>query len=131
MLEVPVTTRQNYAPALDAAHRRVRNGIMGKLLRRVAGSPQTWLRPTGRNLNAMLALIDSTCGRRAPVLEFMLHSSELMPGGSPSFRSPDDIETLYSHMERLFTRAADRGAVGKTLGEFRSEWAARGARPRE
>jgi len=35
-------------------------------------------------------------------VEFTLHSSELMPGGSPIFRSASDIDRLYEHLEILF-----------------------------
>ncbi len=35
-------------------------------------------------------------------MEFMLHSSELMPGGSAIFRNASDIDRLYEHLEILF-----------------------------
>jgi hypothetical protein len=122
MLEVPLTTRQNYPAALDALHHSVRDSIIGKVVRRVAGPAQTWLRPNGHNLDGMLSLIDWATERAAPVLEFMLHSSELMPEGSPNFVSAEDIEALYGHLERLFSHAVDRGAVGNTLAEFYAAW---------
>lgn len=42
----------------------------------------------------------------ADYLMFMLHSSELMPGGSPTFRGKQDIEDLYGHLNNLFQRIA-------------------------
>ena len=47
----------------------------------------------------------------------MLHSSEFMPGGSPSFPTAEAIEKLYRDMEKLFAAAAPffRGA---TLTEY-------------
>ena len=33
---------------------------------------------------------------------FMLHSSEMMPGGSPTFDTPERIEKLYENLEILF-----------------------------
>ena len=50
----------------------------------------------------------------------MLHSSELMPGGSPAFRDASDIERLYERLEILFGQL--RGwCRGMTLQEFRAQ----------
>lgn len=35
-------------------------------------------------------------------LMFMLHSSEMMPGGSPTFQTEGGIEILYEHLEIIF-----------------------------
>jgi hypothetical protein len=50
-------------------------------------------------------------------LEFALHSSELMPGGSPTFRNASDIERLYAHLEILFEELST-WCRGMTLKEF-------------
>ena len=50
-------------------------------------------------------------------VEFMLHSSEFMPGGSPTFKDRAAIEGLYQDLEQLFTRLSDK-TVGMTLAEF-------------
>jgi hypothetical protein len=50
-------------------------------------------------------------------LEFMLHSSELMPGGSPSFPRNVDIENLYGDLEVLFGTVRGR-CVAATLSEY-------------
>jgi hypothetical protein len=47
----------------------------------------------------------------------MLHSSELMPGGSPTFRTPEHVERLYENLESLFELAA-HGFEGLTLSEY-------------
>jgi len=51
-------------------------------------------------------------------LEFMLHSSDLMPGGSPSFGSEVDIDRLYDRLEVLFEEISI-WCRGMTLAEFR------------
>jgi hypothetical protein len=53
--------------------------------------------------------------------EFMLHSSEFMPGGSPTFRTADSIERLYHDLEQLFSAAADY-FTGATLQEFHQRY---------
>jgi len=52
-----------------------------------------------------------------PHLEFMLHSSEFMPGGSLRFPTPRSIERLYDHLEQLFQRASTL-CQPATLSEF-------------
>jgi hypothetical protein len=54
----------------------------------------------------------------------MLHSSELMPGGSPTFRNEASIERLYEDLEALFEAAAGR-FQGATMSEFYEAWGAR------
>jgi hypothetical protein len=76
-----------------------------------------WLRPNGRNLRALLRVADQALEERRECLVFMLHSSELMPGGSPVLRSADDVEALYRDMGELF-RALDGAVRGRTLSEF-------------
>jgi hypothetical protein len=80
-----------------------------------------WLRPNGRNRNSMLAILHQACQEQWPCVEFMLHSSELMPGGSPTFQTQDDIEALYDDLEALFSSAADQFR-GETLSEFYNEY---------
>lgn len=123
MLEVPVTIRPNYPGVVRKVHRTFERRRVGKLVRRVWGSPSSWLRPTGTNLDSMLSVVDWAFETKSPVIEFMLHSSELMPGGSPTFRTAEQIEILYAHLRSLFAHLVSRGARGQTLTGFREAWA--------
>ncbi|MGI9488803.1 MAG: deacetylase [Geminicoccaceae bacterium] len=76
----------------------------------------SWLRPNGRNRSDMLALLDQVLADGTGHAEFMLHSSEFMPGGSPTFRDDASIEALYDDMAALFEAARDR-FTGSTLAE--------------
>jgi len=78
---------------------------------------KSWLRPDGSNRNDMLAILKYAIEAQLPCVEFMLHSSELMPGGSPSFTTPKSIEALYEDLEVLFKFAAEE-LQGATLEEF-------------
>ena len=51
-------------------------------------------------------------------LMFMLHSSELMPGGSPTFKTREDVEKLYKDLECLFKEISNRNYMPFTLKEF-------------
>jgi len=82
-----------------------------------------WLRPNGRNGLALRQRVDEIAGSGSHLM-FMIHSSELMPGGSPTFPSEDSITRLNREIEELFVYAQGCGCPGRTLGEFASEWGA-------
>jgi hypothetical protein len=52
------------------------------------------------------------------VLEFMIHSSELMPGGSPLSTAPQSVEWIYGLITDLFRDYSARGVEGIPLGEY-------------
>ena len=79
--------------------------------------PITWFRPKTDNLDRMLTVLSWAIRRKHDYIEFMLHSSELMPGGSPSFPGKAEIEKLYENLEVLFEIAAPRFRRA-TLSEY-------------
>ncbi|WP_196590711.1 hypothetical protein [Pectinatus frisingensis] len=85
ILEIPVTVRQEW--------------INGRIV-------SNWLRPNGNNLNIMLQIVERHEQSPSDYLEFMIHSSELMPFGSPGFRSEGSIEKIYCDMDQLFSKIA-------------------------
>ena len=76
-----------------------------------------WLRPNGDNLEEMLYLIDCVEKSSDDYIMFMIHSSELMPGGSPTFKNEEDIEKLYQDLEIIFERIS-KGFEGATVSEY-------------
>lgn len=103
MFEIPVTIRILRHFSFDCINIRslkttVKNFIKAKPI---------WLRPNGNNMPDMLALLDQIRLSDSGYLMFMLHSSELMPGGSPTFKTTESIEKLYADLEILFTRASN------------------------
>lgn len=114
ILEVPMTTR----PSRLAALLPWSYSLPG--VRRAAYrlAPEVhWLRPNGRNLSEMRRLVRHAVRENCCHLEFMLHSSELMPGGSPTFRTEASIENLYDDLDVLFSEIASEFS-GETLGGF-------------
>lgn len=78
-----------------------------------------WLRPAAASLDDMKKIIDIVSkDKHIDYAEFMIHSSELMAGGSPYFKDEQSIESLYSTMDQLFTYAKQKGFVGRTLKEY-------------
>jgi hypothetical protein len=118
LLEVPMTTR------LSGLYRRARWAYRTPLLRSVVNrlSPRlAWMYPAQSKLDAMLQVARRARTDGAAHVEFMLHSSELMPGGSPSFRNASDIERLYERLEILFEDLST-WCRGVTLKEFHAQF---------
>ena len=65
----------------------------------------------------MLQAVRDARRRGAACVELMLHSSELMPGGSPTFRGTAAVERLYSDLEVIF-ETVSTWCEGMTLAEF-------------
>jgi hypothetical protein len=128
LLEVPITVVQGADSIVRRVARTVRRTarrsraarMLRKICDRVA-PPVLWLRPNGRNRRRLLAVVARVLAERRPYAQFMLHSSELMPGGSPTFRDAARIEVLYADLEVLFAAARGR-FVGSTLAEFHATW---------
>jgi protein-tyrosine-phosphatase/predicted ATP-grasp superfamily ATP-dependent carboligase len=121
LLEVPVTILPR-PPSL--ARRGFRLADVWSLTQRVAErvSPAlSWLRPDGRNRRRLLQALDRLESGGAGHAEFILHSPELMPGGSPWFADERAIETLYEDMSALFEAARGRFS-GATLAEYRNRF---------
>ena len=79
-----------------------------------------WIRPnqySSLNIKEMKKVID-LCNNDNHCIMFMIHSSELMPGGSPTFKSEQDIERLYSIIESIFKYVKDSGYIGMTLRDY-------------
>lgn len=73
-----------------------------------------WLRPNGSNLKEMLSILEN----RMDYYEFMIHSSELMPNGSPYFKSEKDISKLYDDIECLFDIVKAKQIIGTGLSDY-------------
>lgn len=65
----------------------------------------------------MKLVVERSLAQGHDYVEFMLHSSEFMPGGSPTFKTQQDIEGLYRELEQLFDWLHSL-TVGKTLAEY-------------
>ena len=113
LLEVPVSIRQiHYAekPALSPIP------VLRFIKHRVVGY-KAWMRPNGNNLKELLCLAEQHKQDNCDYVMFMLHSSEMMPGGSPTFKTNDDIEHLYKDLRNLFDYISTF-CEGRTLKEY-------------
>ncbi len=110
ILEVPMTTRHS--------HTFLQGGLKQKIKTVVKGT-DLWLRPIRLASEEMKFL--TRCAEaddKCDYVEFMIHSSELMPGGSIYFKDADAIEMFYAKMNDFFAWITKRGYCGITLREY-------------
>jgi hypothetical protein len=86
-----------------------------------------WLRPNRHNGKRLLRILEIAKQEGRDHVEFMLHSSELMPGGSPIFPTERSIEGLYADMEALFSAASGQ-FEGMTLATYRDRFMERASK---
>ncbi len=79
---------------------------------------RAWFRPNGKNGQQLLAMLDILRKMDCPYIEFMIHSSELMPGGSPTFIQKGQIEKLYFDMDALFCELKKCGYKGTGITDY-------------
>lgn len=105
ILEVPMTVEKIHYSRNIFSIKELAKCILGR---------NVWLRPALYSVNEMDKVVKAN---ESEFDEFMVHSSELMPGGSPYFTSENDIELLYERMN-LFFEKISRTHEGQTLSEF-------------
>ncbi len=116
LLEIPMSIHYKYSPFMN----KIKQNIYR--LRGKQKSPAVhWLRPSGGNLADMQRVVERSLAEGQNYAEFMLHSSEFMPDGSPTFKNESDIERLYEDLEALFEWLSPR-FTGKTLAEYHADF---------
>lgn len=128
LLEVPLTTLVTKRLVFDQIYSALNDySLAYRGLRRFALPVHKFV-PNGKNRQQLLRIIDRARRESKSCVELMLHSSELMPGGSPTFPTTEHIEALYEDLGRIFSEA-EGGFVGATLKDFYEDY--RRARRRE
>lgn len=111
VLEVPTTIR-NY-------DRYFTFGTIRHIVKTILKGGCIWLRPALSSLADMKKLAKNVCREDGnDYLEFMVHSSELMPKGSPYFQTAESIERMYRDIEKLFIYVKKLGYEGDTLQNY-------------
>lgn len=109
ILEVPMSIRK-----INKDYGLSIKGILKKLFL----NRPTWMRPSNESLENLKRLADYIYKEKeTDYLEFMIHSSEFMPGGSPYFKTKEDVEKLYQKLEKLFEYLSEK-YTGITLKEY-------------
>lgn len=119
LLEVPVTIvrTRTYPRPVEALRACAARSFYGTVAMLKLFPSYLWLMPTGSNGPDLHRVLDVVKRENRPYAEMALHSSELMPGGSPKLQTEQSIDRLYEDLESLFA-AARATFTGCTLGEY-------------
>jgi hypothetical protein len=119
LLEIPVTTRQNFNRVHYACY-KICTSKAKKAFCYIFGPEVWWFRPNKRNIKDLIRIYENESISGSSYIMFMLHSSELMPGGNQVFIKDKDIEKLYKDLDHLFRFLSQRNVIGATCSEFYS-----------
>jgi len=113
ILEVPMSIRSARAWGCGTVRHKLKSFIVKHPI---------WLRPSGQSIyetNQILKMVKEE--KDTDYAEFMIHSSELMPSGSPYYKTNNDIDDLYCMLDHIFKSASSHFS-GKTLREYRNNY---------
>lgn len=119
LLEIPVTIIPSNKPLANFFTRSLYPIESLTFVRRILNIffPPIMLRPNGKNLNDLFWIVKKAIHKERDYIQFMLHSSELMPQGSPIFPTKKHIEKLYRDIKKLF-EVISHTFKGVTLEEY-------------
>ncbi|MEX0729669.1 MAG: hypothetical protein WED00_11920 [Aquisalimonadaceae bacterium] len=119
IVEIPVSVHWRGYAAIDLYCRSLDAGWAGaglarRVLRRLV-APRM-VRPNPRYpLHTFTDALEQAVRRRVPVVNLMLHSSELAYGCSPSSATRDDLARVWERLALVLRRAGELGMKGTTL----------------
>ncbi len=126
LLEIPISaaTRPWLPKPLERLYARLPPIPYRGALKRFGLRP-VWLRPSYSAPADAAALASRLASRRLPCVNFLFHSSELLPGGSPYNPDEASVARFLDDLRRLLAHLTERlGGVGQTYAEFAAAWTA-------
>jgi hypothetical protein len=117
ILEIPVTIIRRYTKLLYGLYSILPYGHLRGGVHRLFGQPTLWFRPHRRH-EGLNEAANTKLNSSSDYIMFMLHSSEMMPGGSPNFKTIKDIDEMYAEIEKAFELLANRSTKGLTCFEY-------------
>lgn len=109
LIEVPMTSRIVHKTVVGSLKHRAKVFLLGE---------EKWLRPISKSLKELIILTEQVEKEQNDYLEFMIHSSEFMLGGSPYYKNAEEIELLFHVMDEYFSYITRKRYVGSSLSEY-------------
>jgi hypothetical protein len=117
LLEVPMSVSKIKRNTIDYMLKMTHNyRLLNKAIYHYF-RPLIWFYPDDKHLKLLDKLVKLSLYESKEYIQMTIHSSELMPGGSPWLKSKNDIENLYSHLSDLFAYISEY-FTGITLKEY-------------
>lgn len=123
ILEVPMTILctgffQNENNLLVKLFSALEDSFFKKVLNKIFFK-QKWLRIFHNSkLQDWQSVYKSAVTNNLPAIQFMIHSSELMPGASPYAKTDQAVDLIYDRLEEMFNFFKTNNLSGKTLTSF-------------
>lgn len=108
IIEVPMTSIKLHHCEGVSLRSKIKHIILGE---------QVWLRTAVASVNLIKQAIDKLNDMDSEYIEFMIHSSELMPSGSPYFKDTESVERHFKALSEIFSYAGQSCNM-QTLCEF-------------
>lgn len=121
LLEIPVTAMQLRPRLIQALSRPFANPSFVSRVMNRAFPVKCLLLLNPWNLNLVTRVIKSAVALGYPCVHLALHSSNLMPEGSPAFPRAKDVEKLYSVLTEVFSLAHEYCSC-VTVTKFRNQF---------
>ena len=110
VLEMPISVYNTHSCQKGSLKHKIKVFFSGEKI---------WLRPATNSAKEICMAIDKISKKtNVDYVEFMIHSSELMPGGSPYFKDENAINEEFSIIEQVFRYALSLGYTGSTFIEY-------------
>ena len=118
LLEIPMTVVPNYGRAFSSVYESLPGRMCKRLFRGVFGTPVRWFRPSRRRPGDLMRVAKAKLRDNSNYIMFMIHSSELMPGCNPQFRTENEVDRLFDNIRNTFQWLHEHGAIGASCIEF-------------
>ncbi len=124
ILEIPVTVA--YSRPVPGAIRRaypLLPGLARRVLSRTRMLHAVAATPAEEAEERLLPMLKSACAERPCVINWTIHSSELMVNGSPSTRTKSDLDRVFGRIRSMLKLLSESGGIQfMTLSQAASTW---------
>ncbi|OHB00189.1 MAG: hypothetical protein A3E94_01225 [Candidatus Zambryskibacteria bacterium RIFCSPHIGHO2_12_FULL_44_12b] len=93
-------------------------GIIERIVRQATGHPRWFRIFPETTLNDLKIVYKAVLCKHLPYIQFMIHSSELMPGGSPYAKDENAMERTFGLIRDLFSFLKEQQVDGVTISQF-------------
>ncbi len=110
VLEMPVSIITTHCTQRGSMKHKFKVFLLGKKM---------WLRPATSTFQEMSTIIEKISKNpTVGYVELMVHSSEMMPNGSPYFRDKTAIDKEFAEMNEVFDYAKHLGFIGASFIDY-------------
>jgi hypothetical protein len=123
LLEIPPTIVFNKMRRAKSIYLSMDKTFLGRwLLAKFDLGPKQFRTIPPNNAGLLIGICNTARKIDLPYVQLMVHSSELMPGGSPFNPDEKSIESLYTQLNKLFEYLSLEQVQGITMSDFATSY---------